>query len=80
MRSPSPTSTSPGCIRKVRSTRSRRRRRSQRLPAIPAIVGIISVEEEGRGPLTVPVWYAYDVGGDCFDYAVDDTTARCRCV
>ena len=27
-------------------------------------VGIISIAEEGRGPLTVPVWYAYDVGGD----------------
>ena len=24
-------------------------------------VGIISVPEEGRGPLTVPVWYAYGV-------------------
>src|SRR5215510_1567954 len=27
-------------------------------------VGIISIAEEGRGPLTVPVWYAYDQGGD----------------
>jgi PPOX class probable F420-dependent enzyme len=27
-------------------------------------VGIISIAEEGRGPLTVPVWYAYDAGGD----------------
>jgi nitroimidazol reductase NimA-like FMN-containing flavoprotein (pyridoxamine 5'-phosphate oxidase superfamily) len=27
-------------------------------------VGIISISEEGRGPLTVPVWYAYDPGGD----------------
>jgi len=27
-------------------------------------VGIISIAEEGRGPLTVPVWYAYDPGGD----------------
>jgi nitroimidazol reductase NimA-like FMN-containing flavoprotein (pyridoxamine 5'-phosphate oxidase superfamily) len=27
-------------------------------------VGIISVPEEGRGPLTVPVWYAYEPGGD----------------
>ena len=27
-------------------------------------VGIVSVAEEGRGPLTVPVWYAYDAGGD----------------
>lgn len=22
-------------------------------------VGIISIAEQGRGPLTVPVWYAY---------------------
>ncbi len=27
-------------------------------------VGIISIPEEGRGPLTVPIWYAYDPGGD----------------
>jgi nitroimidazol reductase NimA-like FMN-containing flavoprotein (pyridoxamine 5'-phosphate oxidase superfamily) len=25
-------------------------------------VGIISIPEDGRGPLTVPVWYAYDPG------------------
>jgi len=27
-------------------------------------VGIISVEEEGRGPLTVPIWYSYEPGGE----------------
>jgi hypothetical protein len=27
-------------------------------------VGIISISEEGRGPLTVPIWYAYDPGRD----------------
>src|SRR4029453_7855778 len=27
-------------------------------------VGIISIAEEGRGPLTVPVWYAYEPGGE----------------
>jgi nitroimidazol reductase NimA-like FMN-containing flavoprotein (pyridoxamine 5'-phosphate oxidase superfamily) len=27
-------------------------------------VGIISIVEEGRGPLTVPVWYAYEPGGE----------------
>jgi len=26
-------------------------------------VGILSVDEPGRGPLTVPVWYAYSPGG-----------------
>ena len=27
-------------------------------------VGIFSVAEEGRGPLAVPVWYAYEPGGE----------------
>jgi nitroimidazol reductase NimA-like FMN-containing flavoprotein (pyridoxamine 5'-phosphate oxidase superfamily) len=27
-------------------------------------VGIISIPDEGRGPLTVPVWYAYQPGGE----------------
>jgi PPOX class probable F420-dependent enzyme len=27
-------------------------------------VGIISISEANRGPLTVPIWYAYDPGGD----------------
>ena len=27
-------------------------------------VGIVSVAEEGRGPLAVPVWYAYEPGGE----------------
>ena len=27
-------------------------------------VGIISISEEGRGPFTVPIWYAYDSGED----------------
>jgi len=27
-------------------------------------VGIISVAEEGRGPLTVPIWYSYQPGGE----------------
>ncbi len=27
-------------------------------------VGIISIPEEGRGPLTVPVWYSYQPGGE----------------
>ncbi len=29
-----------------------------------AWVGIISIPEEGRGPLSVPVWYNYQPGGD----------------
>lgn len=27
-------------------------------------VGIISIPEPGRGPLTVPVWYGYNPGGE----------------
>src|SRR5262249_61336738 len=27
-------------------------------------VGMISIAEEGRGPLTVPMWYAYAPGGE----------------
>ena len=27
-------------------------------------VGIISITEEGRGPLTVPIWYSYAPGGE----------------
>jgi uncharacterized protein len=27
-------------------------------------VGIISIPEPGRGPLTVPVWYLYEPGGE----------------
>lgn len=27
-------------------------------------VGVISVAEDGHGPLTVPVWYSYEPGGE----------------
>ena len=27
-------------------------------------VGVISLEDAGRGPLTVPIWYAYEPGGE----------------
>lgn len=27
-------------------------------------VGIISITEPGRGPLTVPIWYGYEPGGE----------------
>ncbi|HEY6319878.1 MAG TPA: pyridoxamine 5'-phosphate oxidase family protein [Acidimicrobiia bacterium] len=27
-------------------------------------VGVLSVTDPGHGPLTVPVWYAYEPGGD----------------
>ena len=27
-------------------------------------IGIVSLNEDGRGPLSVPVWYSYEPGGD----------------
>jgi nitroimidazol reductase NimA-like FMN-containing flavoprotein (pyridoxamine 5'-phosphate oxidase superfamily) len=27
-------------------------------------VGVISIQEDGRAPLTVPIWYLYEPGGD----------------
>ncbi len=27
-------------------------------------VGVLSLQQEGRGPLTTPIWYAYKPGGD----------------
>jgi len=27
-------------------------------------IGVISIPEEGRGPLTAPVWYQYEPGGE----------------
>jgi nitroimidazol reductase NimA-like FMN-containing flavoprotein (pyridoxamine 5'-phosphate oxidase superfamily) len=27
-------------------------------------VGVISIEEKDRGPLTVPIWYVYEPGGE----------------
>ena len=27
-------------------------------------VGVIAIEQEGRGPLAVPVWYGYEPGGN----------------
>lgn len=29
-------------------------------------VGVISIAEEGRGPLTVPIWYGYTPGGELY--------------
>jgi len=26
-------------------------------------VGVVSVNDEGRGPLTMPIWYSYEPGG-----------------
>ena len=37
-------------------------------------VGVIAIPEAGRGPLTVPIWYAYEPGGDV--RVVTDRTSR----
>ena len=37
-------------------------------------VGIISIAEARRGPLTVPIWYAYEPGGDL--RVVTDSNSR----
>ena len=36
-------------------------------------VGIISIPEEGRGPLTVPVWYSYQSGGEVCVWTSDNS-------
>lgn len=39
--------------------------RSEREAFLAALhVGVLSVAEDGRGPLTVPIWYAYEPGGE----------------
>jgi PPOX class probable F420-dependent enzyme len=37
-------------------------------------VGVLSVADPERGPLTVPIWYAYEPGGDVWLWT--DTTSR----
>lgn len=40
-------------------------------------VGIVSIAEEGRGPLTLPVWYRYEPGGEV-RLATGDTSHKAR--
>jgi hypothetical protein len=40
-------------------------------------VGIISIPEEGRGPLTVPVWYTYQPGGEVCVWT-GENTRKCK--
>lgn len=40
-------------------------------------VGIVSIAEEGRGPLAVPVWYRYAPGGEVL-FATSDTSRKLR--
>jgi nitroimidazol reductase NimA-like FMN-containing flavoprotein (pyridoxamine 5'-phosphate oxidase superfamily) len=37
-------------------------------------VGVIAIPEPGRGPLTVPIWYAYEPGGEL--WVLTDRTSR----
>lgn len=37
-------------------------------------VGVLSIPDPGRGPLTVPIWYAYQPGGDL--HVVTDRGSR----
>jgi len=37
-------------------------------------VGVISIAEPGRGPLTVPIWYGYEPGGEL--WVITDRTSR----
>lgn len=40
-------------------------------------VGIVSIAEEGRGPLAVPVWYSYMPGGEV-RFATGETSRKAR--
>lgn len=37
-------------------------------------VGVISMEDPGRGPLTVPIWYMYEPGGEL--WVITDRDSR----
>ena len=40
-------------------------------------VGMISIAEEGRGPLTVPIWYGYTPGGELYVW-MDKASRKAR--
>jgi nitroimidazol reductase NimA-like FMN-containing flavoprotein (pyridoxamine 5'-phosphate oxidase superfamily) len=42
-------------------------------------VGVLSVDDPGHGPLTVPVWYAYEPGGSV-DVITGGRSAKARCL
>ena len=42
-------------------------------------VGVVSVADEGRAPLSVPIWYRYEPGGDvCFVTEANSKTTKLR--
>jgi nitroimidazol reductase NimA-like FMN-containing flavoprotein (pyridoxamine 5'-phosphate oxidase superfamily) len=55
--------TEPGCTREVLVKLAMTREERERFLG-DLHVGIISIAEEGRGPLTVPIWYTYEPGGE----------------
>ena len=49
--------------------------RAEREAFLAAVrVGVISIAEAGRGPLTVPIWYGYQPGGEL--WIVTDRESR----
>ncbi len=49
--------------------------RAEREAFLAAVrVGVISLADEGRGPLTVPIWYGYEPGGEL--WIVTDRDSR----
>ena len=49
--------------------------RAEREAFLAAVrVGVISIADDGRGPLTVPIWYGYEPGGDL--WLVTDRESR----
>lgn len=36
-------------------------------------VGVLSVDDPGRGPLTVPIWYGYEPGGELWIWTARDS-------
>jgi hypothetical protein len=42
-------------------------------------VGVLSVDDPGHGPLTVPVWYAYEPGGT-LDVVTGRESRKARCL
>jgi nitroimidazol reductase NimA-like FMN-containing flavoprotein (pyridoxamine 5'-phosphate oxidase superfamily) len=49
--------------------------RAERESFLAAVrVGVISIADDGRGPLTVPIWYGYEPGGEL--WIVTDRESR----
>ena len=49
--------------------------RAEREAFLAAVrVGVISIADDGRGPLTVPIWYGYEPGGEL--WIVTDRESR----